>query len=262
MPMELFMHNCKITQTPQIKKVYIKPERLNPNHYRGKHGILFVLEGSTGFYINDKLVTIDANQIAYLPKGLDYGFNRDRTCVCIVVDFECKAQDEYSFFSKKYQNAATFKDIFSRIYRLHCTAPAGYEAAILSDLYRIISMIQENESASYVSKNLYKKIEPSIKYLNENFLDGNISTPMLAKMSDMSTRYYTMLFNSFFRCSPKKYIIDKKIDMAKNLICSTDMSINKISEECRFYDVYYFCKQFKKATHMSPTEYRKNNSSI
>jgi len=200
--------------------------------------------------------------LLYIPKGLEYDIKRSEHATCIHVDFELERETDTEMFARSYSNLSQIKELFLNMYNIQNTKHVGYEAQLMSLIYRLISIIQKNESTAYIPSSNYSKIAESVEYLKANFFDKSVNTPMLAEMSGVSTSYYTKLFKAFFMCSPKKYIIDMKIDMAKKLLMSTSYPIQEISDTCGFSDVYYFCKIFKKATDVSPAVFRKKNITI
>ena len=54
------------------------------------------------------------------------------------------------------------------------------------------------------------------------------------------------------------YVISLRINHAKLLLSETDQSVTDIALECGYTDFNYFSKQFKKLTHLSPSEFRKS----
>ena len=254
------MDSNPVTSIHSVAKVVIEPKQIPPNPGRSRHGLCYFLEGESGFVFGGKEFIAKAGSLVYLPKGAPYGFIRNHSAVCIRIDFNTTHSTLYEPFCHIYSNTSQFKELFLSIYHLQSNKRAGYEAHQLSILYKIISMIQENESSAYVSSRHFMKIAPSLEFLKVNFLDSSVTVSTLAQMCGMSTRYYTMLFNSVFMCSPKQYIINMKIDMAKDMLAATDENLNIIAEKCGFSDVFYFCKMFKKATNISPTKYRKKNA--
>ena len=58
-----------------------------------------------------------------------------------------------------------------------------------------------------------------------------------------------------------RYILDKRMYMAKYLLSSTDLSVEQVSLDCGFSDSAYFCRLFKKETGFTPTQYRKAEKS-
>jgi two-component system response regulator YesN len=51
-----------------------------------------------------------------------------------------------------------------------------------------------------------------------------------------------------------------RLNKAKLLLHSTDMTVDEIADSLNFYDTAYFCKIFKKQTGYSPKEYAKIKS--
>ena len=55
------------------------------------------------------------------------------------------------------------------------------------------------------------------------------------------------------------YITKRRIDAAKDMLANTKCTITQIAELCGYYNFSYFTKIFKKATGISPVEFRKNS---
>lgn len=77
-------------------------------------------------------------------------------------------------------------------------------------------------------------------------------------------RYYstnrTTLMSDFKRVTGKtinEFVIDKRIDLSKQILAFTNISIEELSKKCGFSGQSYFTRAFKKKTGVSPTEYRK-----
>ena len=56
--------------------------------------------------------------------------------------------------------------------------------------------------------------------------------------------------------SPINYLISKRIEESKNLLCTTNYSIRDISTIVGFSNSSYFSQMFKKSTGLSPREYK------
>ena len=57
--------------------------------------------------------------------------------------------------------------------------------------------------------------------------------------------------------APKHFQLQLRIDRAKELLASTDRSIEEIAESVGYDDSFYFSRLFAKREHRSPTEFRK-----
>ena len=55
---------------------------------------------------------------------------------------------------------------------------------------------------------------------------------------------------------PGAYIASQRMQLARNLLSQSDLSIGKISEMCGFENQFYFSSRFKKAFGVCPREYR------
>ena len=86
----------------------------------------------------------------------------------------------------------------------------------------------------------------------------NISCKYLAELCKINYSYLDRLFKEKFDLSPKKYIIQLKINYARNLLESGVYSVSEAAEELHFSDVYFFSRQFKEYTGRTPSEYTKS----
>ena len=78
----------------------------------------------------------------------------------------------------------------------------------------------------------------------------------LAKLSGMSATHFARLFKSTFGTSPIDWLRRERINQAKRRLVETPASIEEIAEQVGFHDRYFFSKDFKKHTGMSPREFR------
>jgi AraC-like DNA-binding protein len=65
------------------------------------------------------------------------------------------------------------------------------------------------------------------------------------------------LFKKRYGTSPIQYLIAKKIGRAKFLLAGSGEKIYRIAMETGFENEYYFSRIFKKATGLTPTQYRR-----
>jgi len=84
----------------------------------------------------------------------------------------------------------------------------------------------------------------------------NITVSECAVFCCMSKAHFTRVFKQTTGRSPVQFMLDIRIERAKELLDFTDMPIAEIAEASGFYDQNYFARTFKKITGMSPTQYR------
>lgn len=78
----------------------------------------------------------------------------------------------------------------------------------------------------------------------------------LAEMAGMSRSGFQHLYKKLFGVSVISDVIESRLNRAKRLLRSTDLSIKDISEKCGYSNEYSFMRQFKAKLFMTPTEYR------
>ena len=77
-----------------------------------------------------------------------------------------------------------------------------------------------------------------------------------ADISNLSVSQFIRNFKKVMKIPPNKYIQTIRISAAKELLQTTDLSINQIAELIGYNDSFYFSKVFKKATNVTPSEFR------
>ena len=87
-------------------------------------------------------------------------------------------------------------------------------------------------------------------------MEEKISVPFLAKECGISESYLKKIFIKKFGISPIKYIIQLKINYACDLFRSELYTVSQIAQMCGYDNVYYFSRQFKEYTGVTPTEFK------
>lgn len=94
----------------------------------------------------------------------------------------------------------------------------------------------------------------------KDYINWHICEPVtvigVASYYGYNARYLSALFKDCTGISIKDYIINAKTAQAKSLLESTGNSISQIAYSLGFQDNHNFSKFFKKATGLTPSEYR------
>lgn len=76
----------------------------------------------------------------------------------------------------------------------------------------------------------------------------------------ISKSHLQKTYKSYFGSSIIDELIHFRMDMAKELLEKTELSISEIAEKCGYSSYIYFTKQFKKSENITPSEYRKSKN--
>lgn len=116
----------------------------------------------------------------------------------------------------------------------------------------VITMIQKRLEALDSEKSI---AESMVEYVNQHYTE-DISRNDLTDIFYLDPDYASKLFKKETGMSFKNYIIQKRIEAAKDLLSSTNLPINTIADNVGYGNYSYFTRIFKKTTNMTPIEYR------
>ncbi len=106
------------------------------------------------------------------------------------------------------------------------------------------------------TKSLYTKpVTKCVDYIYDN-LHNKITLDDLAAESGLSSSYLSKLFHSEVGVTISQYIINKRVDAAKNLLLFSDNSTIKIANYLCFSTESHFISVFRKVTGLTPKKFR------
>jgi AraC family transcriptional regulator len=96
-----------------------------------------------------------------------------------------------------------------------------------------------------------------LEYIDAH-LDEDIKLVDLATLLDMSQFHFSTLFKQAIGTSPYQYLLQQRVERAKQLLKKTERLIADIALECGFSSHSHLSKQFRQLTGITPTAYRAN----
>ncbi|HHV11893.1 MAG TPA: helix-turn-helix transcriptional regulator [Clostridiales bacterium] len=147
------------------------------------------------------------------------------------------AMDLEKIYVTKVENAITITDLINITQTMH------------GDFVRRVHKMKESPNLSRATKNC-------IAYIQANLLK-RFTLEDLANFVGYTEYYLTKKFKKEIGVKLIDYIRDARLEYAKNILESTNKSIDKISESLFFSSRYYFSKVFAQKYGVPPGEYRK-----
>ncbi|MBV6442616.1 MAG: AraC family transcriptional regulator [Haliscomenobacteraceae bacterium CHB4] len=111
-----------------------------------------------------------------------------------------------------------------------------------------------------IMSNLFTPRTFSYKEIIEAHLYANLTLEELAELTKLSVSSFKREFRKIYRDSPGKYIRDKKLTKAAEMLHFTDLNISEIAFDCGFNDVTNFSVTFKEKYGNPPSIYRMTRS--
>ncbi len=102
-----------------------------------------------------------------------------------------------------------------------------------------------------------EEMEAVRAYMQVRFKD-RLTVDDCAKTAGMSKYHFIRRFTAYTKKTPIEYLTELRIHVAKDLLCSEELSVGECAELVGYSDRFYFCRVFKKHTGLSPAQYRKN----
>lgn len=100
-----------------------------------------------------------------------------------------------------------------------------------------------------------RQLRHVLDYIDAN-LDQDIKLVSLANLLDMSQFHFSRLFKQAVGLSPYQYLIQQRVERAKQLLKRTDRLITDIALDCGFSSHSHLSKQFRQLTGMTPKAFR------
>ena len=170
-----------------------------------------------------------------------------------------------------------YSDVINSLMHTHSDALSGRESVM--DLYNIFSLttcqsiddlddllrrlcdylLSGNGGAEGpVSAGEEDEISQVVHYMEEHFSDPEISMTALADSFDLSTTRFSLSFKEKTGMSPLDYLTLLRVEKAKELLASTNLTIRDISVQVGYYDSGSFIRRFKQVTGETPLQYRRS----
>lgn len=92
----------------------------------------------------------------------------------------------------------------------------------------------------------------------EAHLSESIKLEALAKIAGLSPTGLIWKFDRQLKTTPMQYLIQLRMQLAKQLLLESDLTVTQVAEKCGYTDVYYFSNAFRQHTGINPTTFRKS----
>ena len=112
--------------------------------------------------------------------------------------------------------------------------------------------------ARMVTTDYLAQMDRALDYIDQN-LTGDLNLSSVAREAAMSPAYFSSLFKKLNGMTLWEYVQSRRIEMAVEMLLSTDRSVTQIAMECGYNSISNFNRSFKAITGHSPVAYRKRN---
>lgn len=187
--------------------------------------------------------------------------DRDTYWILLILD---KKKVDFSFYKHRIEDFYSF--IESNMEFTAAIYPASGGKVNFWDIYeqlnKIMSENKARKSGVFWTKEKgtqaasADEIYNAKKYIAEN-ISRKISRSEVAAHVHLNESYFSRLFHQQTGLTFKEYILFEKMELAKELLRNSKLSVSIVASKVGSDNFSHFCKMFKKITNQTPQEYRK-----
>jgi AraC-like DNA-binding protein len=208
----------------------------------GEGNMFLLFPGEWHVYSPDKETGWDEYWIGFK------GVNMDNRC-------------EQGFFSKQKPlfNIGINEEIV-HLYKQAISAAkeqkTGFQQLLAGIVNHLLGLVYSlNKHASFEELDVIRQINKAQVIMLETFQEG-IPLPEVAQRVSMSYSWFRRIFKQYTGFSPHQYLLELKIQKAKELLTNTHLSVKEIAYRVGFDNLEHFCSVFKMKTQATPVAYR------
>ena len=101
-----------------------------------------------------------------------------------------------------------------------------------------------------------EKSAPYRQVIEECYCDPNFSITVLAERFEVSVSHMSNLFKKETNMNFSDYLWMQRLNKAKELLCTTEMSVDEISVAVGYNSASGFRRKFRQETGLSPSQFR------
>jgi len=132
------------------------------------------------------------------------------------------------------QKQEAIEEFFRDFFKKHCNK-------------KLIHTIETNKNS--------RKIEMAKEYIEHNY-NKNLTIEEIAQKINLSPFHFSRIFKNSMNISPYQYLLNIRVEKAKDFLKNSSVKIADIAQELGFNDQSHFNRVFKSLTTITPYEYK------
>jgi len=265
-------------------QIYIRdPQPDFPMHCHGFDELVIILKGTAMHVINEQEFPVKAGDVFVIAQNQEHQYQNMHGLALVNILFDSNAlmMDQWDIhalpgFHALFSLEPAFRtqhNFRSRLQLSECqlnhvnemTQELTQETKQRNPGYRVMAKGLFMQLAVQLSRDYSEKpTEESIDLLRigdaiahiETHYTEKVSLDDLAKMSHLSMRHFTRVFQKCVGRPPIDHLMHVRCQKATELLKGTDLPITHIAFDCGFTDSNYFTRCFRKIMQQTPKQYR------
>ncbi len=254
-----------------------------PAHTHDFIEIVYILSGKVTHIIDQKEYEVRRGDILFMNYGCTHAFYSDQEYSYINIIFSPEIMSDklvtpenafsllfltafnemcseanfgkISFFGNEQKEVENI--IFAMI-REYQDKHSSWETVMGNYLYILLIKMLRQTELGIEKQEINDMWRELLDYIAAN-LDSKLSLSALAKKCFYNPSYFSRVFKEKFGMSLTEYIVRKRLELAIDLLCSTELSLDSISQQAGFSDRNSLYHAFARYLNSTPLQYRNKN---
>lgn len=213
-----------------------------------------VIDYSTRAVILERIEVLDIKELQKQLKQLYYVIEDDESMDGMLLLEVCADLIEILKFGLKNLKYEQLGDALAKRFQgqyHRCTSAAE----VFDELERTFTEGIE-KVAGEKEQTALRPVRVAKKYVQDHYHEP-LKLDDISQMLGFNANYFSGLFKKEVGQTFSEYLIQVRINQAKQSLIAADLSIMEVAEQVGYSDMKHFSKLFKKITGINPTEFRK-----
>ena len=216
------------------------------------HRIILRLSAVLDYVVEGERVRVEPGDVIFLPNSPHYqalypGSERGES---LMINFLGELPDTPAR-AVVVQKNAEMQRLMTAMYRSWAVQTATNRCRCMAMLWEMLARFAEagQPQQQYASGVL----DPALEHLEKHIFDPDLRAGRLHLLCGVSDTYFRRLFEQRFGMTPKKYVLQRRLDQAKAILESGEYgTVAAVAEAVGFEDGLYFGKVYRQKYGKSP----------
>lgn len=252
------------------------------SHYHPSFEIYYLVEGERIYFVKDQSYIVNKGDFVFIPPNIIHktlsssNYAHERILISFdasYIDKMTKGLTEFTWLSLFTETTpviklplakkAMFQELMFRILAVsqekHSDSVTYVKLLILELLLLLQRFKENNKDDNDIRQSpAQQKVFEIVRYINETYME-DLSLKSISDRFYISPYYLSHIFKSCTGFTFCDYLIQLRVLEAKKLLTQTGLSMTDIAQSVGFDSSTHFGRTFKKASGVTPSDYRKNS---
>lgn len=234
------------------------------------HGVMLIgVESGSAecqLWVGEKSTTgsLSRGTLFFTSNGEKFHIEVDRPCTAILLQLQ-NSTNGYGLPNWDRISGQVFRDrlIFETMLRVYDEhhAPIDVSSYLLDSAATLLVTsltvlnARTKEKSSSLSKNAMKGLRKTVCWIEDNLAE-HVTLKHLAKIAGLSEWHFLRQFKVKYHRSPHRYVQERRLAKAKELLMDSQLPISQISYACGFSSQSHMTTTFKQYFGVTPGDFR------